>query len=68
MAPKLQETLSTARTWKEIMIEQLHFPADIQNSIKMMWTKNQGIAKQNGMTLTPMQFVEMFVASNVEDA
>lgn len=66
MSPKLRETFSASGTWEEIVIERLQFPSNIQESIYAMWTKNQEIAKQNGATLTPMQFVEMFVASNVE--
>jgi hypothetical protein len=65
MTPKLRETFSAGGTWEEIVIERLKFPSNIQESIYTMWTKNQEIAKQNGAALTPMQFVEMFVASNV---
>lgn len=66
MTPKFQETFSSSGTWEEIVIAQLHFPPNISEAIQAMWTKNQDIAKQNGAMLTPMQFVEMFVANNVE--
>lgn len=65
LTPKFQETFSSNGTWEEIVMTQLHFPANIKESIHAMWSKNQDIAKQNGMVLTPMQFVEMFVANNV---
>jgi len=66
MTPKLHATFSTSGTWEDIVIERLNFPETIRTSISTMWSKNQEIAKQNGVTLAPMQFVEMFVASNVE--
>ena len=68
MTPKLQQTFSCSGTWEEIVASQLHFPPDIQATIQALWSKNQAIAKQNNAVLTPMQFVEMFVASNVADS
>ncbi|ATQ74270.1 hypothetical protein CR152_06950 [Massilia violaceinigra] len=68
MTPKFRESFSTAGSWGDIVIDQLHFPVDIRDSINVMWTRNQEIAKQGGTTLAPMQFVEMFVARNVEDS
>lgn len=65
MTPELQETFACSGSWEEIVISQLQFPPNIRESIQAMWTKNQGVAKQNGVVLTPMQFVEMFVANNV---
>jgi len=66
MTPKLQEVYSSGGTWEDIVVAQLHFPPNISEVIEAMWNKNQDIAKQNGATLTPMQFVEMFIANNVE--
>jgi hypothetical protein len=66
MTPKLQEVYSSGGTWDQIVVAQLHFPSTIAETIQAMWNKNPNIAKQNGTTLTPMQFVEMFVANNVE--
>ncbi|MGQ7958872.1 hypothetical protein ACUTAF_14395 [Pseudomonas sp. SP16.1] len=65
MTPKLQKTFSHSGSWEEIVMDQLHFGAEVRSAITELWEKNQGIAKQNGTTLTPMQFVEMFVANNV---
>lgn len=65
MTPKLHEVYATEGTWEEIVVAQLHFPPNISEAIQAMWDKNQDIAKQNGTTLTPVQFVEMFVANNV---
>lgn len=68
MTPKFQEAFSCAGSWEEIVVSQLQFPSDFRSSIQTMWRKNQEIAKQNGVTLVPMQFVEMFVASNVTNS
>lgn len=65
MTPKLQQTFSHSGSWEEIVMDQLHFSPEVRPAIKDLWAKNQDIAKQNGATLTPMQFVEMFVANNV---
>jgi hypothetical protein len=47
---------------------QLHFGPDVRAAILELWIKNQAIAKQNGVSLLPMQFAEMFVANNVTGA
>ena len=65
MLPKLQATFKNNGTWQEIVIEQLKFGPDIRSEVNELWAKNQDIAKQNGATLEPIQFVIMFVDSNV---
>ena len=58
MTPKLQEVYSSGGTWEDIVVAQLHFPPNIGEAIQALWNKNQDVAKKNGVTLTPMQFVE----------
>ncbi len=65
LTPKFQETFKTDGDWREIVIAQLRFPPDIGNSILELWTKNREIAKQHGKELSPLEFVEMFVAQNI---
>ncbi|MFC4309902.1 hypothetical protein ACFPN2_12495 [Steroidobacter flavus] len=65
MEPKLQQIYSCPGTWEEIVISQLQFGPDIRTAIRELWMKNQAIAEQHKVTLTPMQFVEMFVEKNV---
>lgn len=67
MTPKLQKTFSHTGSWEEIVMDQLHLGPDVRTTIRTLWAKNQEIAKQNGVVLSPMQFVEMFVANNVTD-
>jgi hypothetical protein len=68
MEPKLRQIYRSDGTWDEIIISELHFSPDIRTAIRDLWVKNQAIAKQQQVTLTPMQFVEMFVAKNVTNA
>ena len=65
MEPKLRQVYQTDGTWDEIVIAELHFNPDIRTAIRDLWMKNQAIAKQQHVTLTPMQFVEMFVDKNI---
>ena len=65
MTPKFQQTFSCTGTWEEIVIDQLKFPQDIRESIQNLWNDNKAIAQKNGLALTPMHFVEMFVDNNV---
>ena len=52
-------------TWEEIVLSQLNLSPDVRASIQALWERNQTIAKQNGVVLTPLQFTEMFVEKNI---
>jgi hypothetical protein len=65
MTPKLQETFKRAGTWEEIVMAELRFEPEVRAAIQDLWEKNQVIARQNGVSLTPIAFTEMFVAKNV---
>ena len=65
MTPKLQETFKRAGNWEEIVMAELRFEPEIRTAIRELWEKNQVIARQNGVSLTPQAFTEMFVANNV---
>ena len=67
ITPKLRQTFDHTGTWEEIIMDQLRFGPTIRSDIRNLWARNQEIARQNGLTLTPMQFTEMFVANNVTD-
>ena len=68
MTPKLRQTFNHTGTWEEIVMSQLNFDPTVRSAIRDLWDRNQEIARQNGVTLTPMQFTEMFVAKNVTNA
>src|SRR5690349_14732464 len=55
MEPKLRQIYSCDGSWEEIVISVLHFSPNIRTSIRDLWLKNQAIAKQHQVTLTPMQ-------------
>ncbi len=65
MVPKLQQTFGMTGTWEEIVLSQLNLSPDVRASIQALWERNQTIAKQNGVVLTPLQFTEMFVEKNI---
>ncbi len=65
MTPKLQETFKSSGSWEDIVMEQLQYQPEIRDAIRELWAKNKEIAKENGTELSPMQFTEMFVSSNV---
>jgi len=68
LTPKFQETFKCTGTWEEIVIVQLEYPPSIRNEISRLWVKNQEIARINSVSLSPMQFVEMFVAKNITES
>jgi hypothetical protein len=65
MTPKLQETFKRPGTWEEIVMAELRFDPEIRAAIRGLWEKNQAIARQEGVSLTPLEFTELFVANNV---
>jgi hypothetical protein len=65
MEPKLRQIYGCDGSWDDIVISVLHFGPDIRTSIHDLWLENQAIARRHQVTLTPMQFVEMFVEKNV---
>lgn len=68
MEPKLPQIYNCSGTWEDIIIAQLKFPPDIRTEIREMWVQNQEIASERNQTLSPTQFVEMFVEQNVTSA
>ncbi|MBL8267521.1 hypothetical protein [Steroidobacter sp.] len=68
MEPKLQQIYNCSGTWEDIIIAQLQFDPNIRTEIREMWLQNQEIAKEHNRTLSPLQFVEMFVEKNVTSA
>lgn len=68
MEPKLRQVYNCEGSWEDVVISVLHFGPDIRTSIRDLWLKNQAIAQAQQATLTPMQFVEMFVEKNVTQA
>lgn len=66
LTPKLQEVYKSSSSWQGIVIEVMHWDPSIGSAIRDMWERNQGIARANGVTLSPDEFVAMFVDTNVD--
>ena len=67
MTPMLQAAHRAQGRWHEVIAASLRLPADMPDAIRGMWARNTEIARQNGATLTPQQFAEMFVDKNFAD-
>jgi hypothetical protein len=66
MTPKLQALYTSSSDWQGIVVELMDWnAAAIRSSIQAMWVQNQGIAREQGLTLTGEQFARMFVDANV---
>jgi hypothetical protein len=65
MAPKLGELYGGCGTWKEAIAAAVRMPAHMPSAIRDMWQKNTQVARERGETLTPQQFAEMFVDTNL---
>ena len=63
--PKLREAYGTTGSWEEIVMEQLDYTDAVRGAIRELWAENQALAAEQGAELTPMQFVEVFVADNI---
>src|SRR4051812_8666199 len=65
LRPKLAQLYGVQGTWDEIIAVTMKLPSNLPQLIVGMWDRNQGIAKANGVTLSPQQFAEMFVDQNL---
>lgn len=65
MAPKLREIYGSSGEWHEVVAASVKLPPDLPAAIREMWERNQQIARDNQVTLTPQMFVEMFVDQNL---
>lgn len=65
MAPKLTGTFGGDGTWQDAITTTMELPENMPELIREMWAKNQQIAVTNGVELSPQQFAEMFVDSNL---
>lgn len=66
--PALRKAFGGSGNWEEIVMAQLDFTDEIRGAIRQLWADNQALAAEQGAVLTPMQFVEVFVADNIMDS
>lgn len=65
--PDLRKAFSSEGSWEDIVMEQLDYTPEVRGAIQELWAENQALAAEQGAELTPMQFVEVFVADNIMD-
>ena len=65
--PGLRKAFGSSGDWEEIVMAQLDFTDQVRGAIRQLWADNQALAAEQGAVLTPMQFVEVFVADNIMD-
>jgi hypothetical protein len=65
MTPKLQSLYGQDGDWQQIVSAVMELPPNMPALVTELWIKNTEIARQNGVSLTPMRFAEMFVDSNL---
>jgi hypothetical protein len=60
----VQRVYGGGANWKETIRLTLQLGADIENNFRQLWTRNQEIAKINGIVLQPVQFARMIADTN----
>ena len=50
--------------WKKTVRQQLQLSDAIDDSFRELWDRNQAVARQDGLELTPVQFAKMVVDTN----
>lgn len=50
--------------WKKTVRQQLDLSAEIDESFRELWQRNQAIARQDGIELHPVQFAKAVVDTN----
>lgn len=50
--------------WKATLREKLQLESSLDDNMRHLWTRNQDIAKQNGVELHPVQFAKMIADTN----
>lgn len=64
MEPKLAQLYGVKGSWDTIIATVMSFPVSMPELIKDSWRKNEKIAADARVALTPQQFAEMFVDQN----
>lgn len=65
MTPNLQEAFGRTGTWQEIVMAQIGYEPGVRETIRDLWIKNYASARQQGVSLEPMEFVQMFVDAHI---
>jgi hypothetical protein len=63
-AQLVQATFGGDKNWMQTIRKELALNDSIDESLRQLWANNQSIAKQNSMTLQPVQFAKMIADQN----
>lgn len=66
ITPYLYDTYNRQGSWDEIIAAEMEFPETMPERIHEMWVKNQKIAQDNNVELSPIEFAQMFVDKNFD--
>lgn len=68
LQPTLARALGSQQgTWQEMVREQMDFPESMPGQIRLLWEKYLEHAKQQGQSVSPNEFVEVFIDQNFPD-
>ncbi|MDP9989989.1 hypothetical protein J2W28_000631 [Variovorax boronicumulans] len=67
MHPTLAKALGRSGTWQEMVSAEMDFPESLSGQIKEIWKNYLNQAKQQGVSVSPEEFVVQFVDQNFPD-
>jgi hypothetical protein len=57
----VQRVWGGGNDWPQTTREALHFPPRLDDAIRVLWVRNQEVARRNKDTFHPVQFAKMYV-------
>jgi hypothetical protein len=63
--PDLARIYARSGSWIEIIASTMDLPSNLPDTILTMWRRNQIVARERGVPLTPQRFAEMFLDQNL---
>jgi len=60
----MQQVFGGTKDWKQTLRDVLHLDPALDGELRDLWTKNEALARQNGIELHPVQFAKMVVDEN----
>jgi hypothetical protein len=64
MTPMLRQLYKVDGDWRQVLTVAVGLPPNFEELTRQMWRKNTELALQNGVTLEPQQFAEMYIDAN----
>jgi hypothetical protein len=68
MQPKLSQALGAQGTWQQVVSTQMDFPESLPHQIRQIWNDYLDRAKEQGLSVSPNEFVEQFIDENFPHA